>query len=99
VSTRGQVKADISLPFQDKRIREWARQSGHRIAGKYSEGWSGAKGLDERVALADAIEEIEERCAGGLVCYSLDRLTREITVQEAIRCVGGIRLTAKGQPR
>jgi DNA invertase Pin-like site-specific DNA recombinase len=35
VSTRGQVKADVSLPDQDREIRAWARRNGHRIVGMF----------------------------------------------------------------
>jgi DNA invertase Pin-like site-specific DNA recombinase len=84
VSTRGQVRADVSLPNQDREIRAWARRNGHRIVGMFPEGRSGALDLDDRVALTAAIDLIAAGKAEGLVCYSLDRLAREITVQEAI---------------
>ena len=48
------------------------------------EGRSGALDLEDRVALTAAIDLIAIGKAEGLVCYSLDRLAREITVQEAI---------------
>jgi DNA invertase Pin-like site-specific DNA recombinase len=50
----------------------------------FPEGRSGALDLDDRVALTAAIDLIAAGKAEGLVCYSLDRLAREITVQEAI---------------
>jgi DNA invertase Pin-like site-specific DNA recombinase len=84
VSTRGQVRADISLPNQDREIRAWARRNGHRIVGMFPEGRSGALDLEDRVALSAAVDVIAAGKAEGLVCYSLDRLAREITVQEAI---------------
>jgi DNA invertase Pin-like site-specific DNA recombinase len=84
VSSRGQVRADVSLPNQDREIRAWARRNDHRIVGMFPEGRSGALDLDDRVALTAAIDLIAAGKAEGLVCYSLDRLAREITVQEAI---------------
>jgi DNA invertase Pin-like site-specific DNA recombinase len=84
VSTRGQIRADVSLPNQDREIRAWARRKGHRIVGMFPEGRSGALDLDDRVALTAAVDMIAAGKAEGLVCYSLDRLAREITVQEAI---------------
>jgi hypothetical protein len=48
------------------------------------EGRSGALDLEDRAALTAAIDLIATGKADGLVCYSLDRLAREITVQEAI---------------
>jgi DNA invertase Pin-like site-specific DNA recombinase len=85
VSTRGQVKTGASIPYQDREIRAWARRNGHRIVGMFpEEGRSGALDLEDRVALTAAIDMIAGGKAEGLVCYSLDRLAREITVQEAI---------------
>ena len=85
VSTRGQVKTGASIPFQDREIRAWARRNGHRIVGMFPEaGRSGALDLEDRVALTAAIDMIAGGKAEGLVCFSLDRLAREITVQEAI---------------
>jgi DNA invertase Pin-like site-specific DNA recombinase len=85
VSTRGQVKTGASIPYQDREIRAWARRNGHRIVGMFpEEGRSGALDLEDRVALTAAIDQIAAGKAEGLVCYSLDRLAREITVQEAI---------------
>ena len=48
------------------------------------ESRSGALDLEDRAALTAAIDLIATGEAEGLVCYSLDRLAREITVQEAI---------------
>ena len=36
VSTRGQVKTGVSIPYQDREIRAWARRNGHRIVGDIS---------------------------------------------------------------
>jgi DNA invertase Pin-like site-specific DNA recombinase len=85
VSTRGQVKTGASIPYQDREIRAWARRNGHRIVGMFpEEGRSGALDLEDRAALTAAIDMVATGKAEGLVCYSLDRLAREITVQEAI---------------
>jgi DNA invertase Pin-like site-specific DNA recombinase len=85
VSTRGQVKTGASIPYQDREIRAWARRNGHRIVGMFpEEGRSGALDLEDRAALTASIDMIATRKAEGLVCYSLDRLARETTVQEAI---------------
>jgi DNA invertase Pin-like site-specific DNA recombinase len=76
VSTRGQVKTGASIPYQDREIRAWARRNGHRIGG--------ALDLEDRAALTASIDMIATRKAEGLLRYSLDRLARETTVQEAI---------------
>jgi DNA invertase Pin-like site-specific DNA recombinase len=63
----------------------WARGNGHRIVGMFpEEDRSGALDLEDRAALTAAIDLIATGKAEGLVCYSFDRLAREITVQEAI---------------
>jgi len=80
VSTRGQVKTGASIPYQDREIRAWARRNRHRIVGMFpEEGRSGALDLEDRAALTAAIDLIATGKAEGLVCYSLDRLAREIT--------------------
>jgi hypothetical protein len=85
VSTRGQVRTGASIPYQDLEIRAWARHNGHRIVRMFpEEGRSGALDLEDRAALTAAIDLVATGKAEGLVCYSLDRLAREITVQEAI---------------
>jgi hypothetical protein len=85
VSTRGQVKTGASIPYQDREIRAWARRNGHRVVGMFpEEGRSGALDLEDRAALTAAIDLIATGKAEGLICYGLDRLAREITVQEAI---------------
>jgi DNA invertase Pin-like site-specific DNA recombinase len=85
VSTRGQVKTGASIPYQDREIRAGVRRNGHRIVGMFpEEGRGGALDLEDRAALTAAIDMVATGKAEGLVCYSLDRLAREITVQEAI---------------
>ena len=85
VSTRGQVKTGASISYQDREIRAWARRIGHHIVGMFpEEGRSGALDLEDRVALTAAIDMIAGSKAEGLICFSLDRLALEITVQEAI---------------
>ena len=96
MSTRGQVKSGASIPDQDREIRTWARRDGHRIVGMFpEEGRSGALDLEDRAALTAAINLIAIGKAEGLACYSLDRLAREITVQESI--LAKLREEAGGQ--
>jgi DNA invertase Pin-like site-specific DNA recombinase len=88
VSTRGQVKAGASIPYQDREIRAWARRNGHRIVGMFpEEGRSGALDLEDRAALTAAIDLIATRKAGGLVYYSLDRLARRRVAPDDRRSV------------
>jgi DNA invertase Pin-like site-specific DNA recombinase len=85
VSTRGQVKTGASIPYQDREIRSWARRSGHRIVGMFPERGPQRRPRPGGPGRVDRRHRPDRHREGrGLVCYSLDRLAREITVQEAI---------------
>jgi DNA invertase Pin-like site-specific DNA recombinase len=45
---------------------------------------SGSHGLDDRLGLLHALEALQERSADGLAVYRLDRLARDLVVQEQI---------------
>jgi DNA invertase Pin-like site-specific DNA recombinase len=95
VSTDAQAEHGLGLDVQRQAIRAWASQHGHRIASWHSdEGVSGSNGLDSREALPDAVGEIREDRAGGLVVYRLDRLARDLILQETllaeIATIGGL---------
>jgi DNA invertase Pin-like site-specific DNA recombinase len=82
VSTETQLDG-LGLDVQRKGIRAWVRANNHRVAlWAADEGVSGSNGLDTRRGLLDALNAIEDRTAGGLVVYKLDRLARSLTVQE-----------------
>jgi DNA invertase Pin-like site-specific DNA recombinase len=66
-------------------IRAWARQHGHEIVSWHAdEGISASNDLDTRDALPDAAGEIREGRADGLVVYRLDRLARDLILQETL---------------
>ena len=68
------------LETQRAEIRAWAKREGHTIAGWYvDEGKSGSNGLETRVGLADALAQKLP-----LVVYKLDRLARDLVIQETI---------------
>jgi DNA invertase Pin-like site-specific DNA recombinase len=48
------------------------------------EGVSGSNGLDTREGLADALEALKSRQASGLIVYRLDRLARDLVLQEQL---------------
>ena len=54
---------------------------------------SGSNGIDQRRALGDALELISDGKAAGLVVYRLDRLARDLIIQETllaeVRRLGG----------
>lgn len=85
VSTDAQAEHGLGLDVQRQAIRAWARQHGHKITGWHSdEGISGSNGLDDRDGLGDALAEVRGRRAGGLVVYRLDRLARDLILQETL---------------
>jgi DNA invertase Pin-like site-specific DNA recombinase len=85
VSTDTQAEHGLGLDVQRQAIRAWARQHGHKIASWHSdEGISGSNGLDIRDALPDAVEEIRDNRTAGIVVYRLDRLARDLILQETL---------------
>lgn len=85
VSTDAQAEHGLGLDVQRQAIRKWARDHGHKITGWYSdEGISGSNGLDTRDALPDAVGVVRDGQAAGLVVYRLDRLARDLILQETL---------------
>jgi DNA invertase Pin-like site-specific DNA recombinase len=94
VSTASQVEDGLGLDIQKAALRAWCKANGHRLIKVLSdEGISGAKELEDRPGLADAIDMIRSRKAQGIVVPRLDRLARDLIVQETIlaevRRIGG----------
>jgi len=85
VSTDRQADEGLGLEVQEQAIRAWTRTHGHRIAlWARDEGISGSNGLDLRDGLADALNALKRRGAAGLVVYRLDRLARDLVLQEQL---------------
>lgn len=85
VSTQEQVIKGNGLDVQRSTIRKWAKRNGHRIVSWHAdEGLSGAKSAEERPGLGDALRDLRDRKASGLVVVRLDRLARSVTIQEAV---------------
>lgn len=83
VSTEEQAQSGNGLGVQSQGIRSYCRANGLRLVGIYSdEGISGSNGLDTRRGLAEALARIERGEAGGLVVHKLDRLARDLILQE-----------------
>jgi DNA invertase Pin-like site-specific DNA recombinase len=61
-----------------------ARQRPPLVLWARDEGVSGSNGLDTRDGLADALEALKSRQAGGLIVYRLDRLARDLVLQEQL---------------
>ena len=88
VSTAGQVTDGYGLDAQEADCRRWNKQSpagGHRIVHVVTdEALTGKSTIDERDGLMEAMEWIREDRADGILAPNLDRLARELTVQEAV---------------
>jgi DNA invertase Pin-like site-specific DNA recombinase len=94
VSTATQAEDGLGLDLQKAALRAWCKAKGHRLISILSdEGISGAKELEDRPGLADALDMIRRGKAQGIVVARLDRLARDLIVQETIlaevRRIGG----------
>jgi len=84
-SSRTKDDQETSRPIQERAIRGWCRRNGHRLVGFfYDEGISGTHELADRLGLTEALAAIRRREADGLVVRELDRLSRDLMVQEAV---------------
>ena len=101
VSTAEQVDG-FGLDVQEAKIREYCRAEGLRLVAMVSdEGQSGSNGLDDRRGLAEALARIERGEAAGLVVYRLDRLARDLLLQETIHArleTGGASVMSVSEP-
>ncbi|MFB7244669.1 recombinase family protein [Streptomyces populi] len=88
VSTAGQVTDGYGLDAQERDCRRWnstAPDGGHRIVHVVTdEALTGKSTIDEREGLMEAMEWIRDGRADGILAPNLDRLARELTVQEAV---------------
>jgi DNA invertase Pin-like site-specific DNA recombinase len=86
VSGQGQAKEDKDgLVRQEDACRQWAKANGFEVAGTYrEEGVSGT--LEDRPALARLMVDLELNGHGvkTVIIEKLDRLARDLMVQEAI---------------
>jgi DNA invertase Pin-like site-specific DNA recombinase len=73
-----------SIAAQQEVCAAWAQQHGHEIVAVHADdGVSGTLSHAERPGLAAAMLELEEKRADGLIVHRLDRLARQLHVQEA----------------
>lgn len=83
VSTGRQAEQGLGLDVQERAIRRWARRHGHKIAlVSVDRGVSGT--LAEREGLTRALRVIRDGEARGLIVYRLDRLARDLVLQEQL---------------
>jgi DNA invertase Pin-like site-specific DNA recombinase len=84
VSTDAQVDG-YGLESQTLAVTSWAEAHGHRIVQVCAdEGVSGTTDAFDREGLASATDAMETGIADALVLPRLDRLARQLTVQEAV---------------
>ena len=82
VSTTEQVSG-FGLDVQEKAIRDYCKANRLRLVAVYrDEGQSGSNGLEDRVGLAEALAALKAGDAQSLVVYRLDRLARDLILQE-----------------
>jgi DNA invertase Pin-like site-specific DNA recombinase len=93
VSTDAQVDG-LGPECQEQAITTWAKSHRHKITTIIRDnGISGTKELDNRPGLAEALALIHDGVVAGVVVYRLDRLARDLVLQEQllaeIRRLGG----------
>jgi DNA invertase Pin-like site-specific DNA recombinase len=84
VSTAEQLDGQ-GLEVQRQAIRAHARTHGIRLVETIEDaGLSGAKGEEVRLGLGETLARLEAGQAEALVVYRLDRLARDLVLQETI---------------
>lgn len=84
VSGRGQIEGD-GFDRQLLACEKYARENDLEIAEVFrEEGVSGTKELDDRPALAELLAALEENGIKSVLIEKLDRLARDLMVQETI---------------
>lgn len=82
--TSGSGDGRDSLDAQTERCAECAARHGHEIVGAFRDEYTcGALPVTARPGLMGALLEIETGLADGLIVHRLDRLARELHIQEA----------------
>lgn len=85
VSTGKQAEEGLGLDIQEQAIRSWAKAHHHKVIAVIAdEGISGAKELDDRPGLAEALALLREGSVAGICVYRLDRLARDLVLQEQL---------------
>ena len=101
VSTAEQVDG-FGLDVQEAAIRAYCKAEDLRLVAMVSdEGQSGSNGLDDRLGLAEGLARIEKGEAAALVVYRLDRLARDLLLQETIHArleAGGAAVLSISEP-
>lgn len=85
VSTDRQAEEGLGLEIQRDAIASWAAANGATIVAWHAdEGLSGAADLSARDGLREALECLAAGTSDGIVVYRLDRLARDLMIQEQV---------------
>lgn len=85
VSTDQQADTGHGLDVQEEACRAWRAQNRGRLIGVFRDaGRSGAADLSHRPGLAAALAALVDDRADGLLVYRLDRLARDVILQEQL---------------
>ncbi len=85
VSTDKQADQGLGLDVQETAARTWAKTNGHKLATVVAdEGISGASDLEARPGLLEVMDLVRSGQVGGVLVYRLDRLARDLIVQETL---------------
>ena len=82
--SRANDREQESHQGQAERIHTWAEKHGHTVVAHWRDTTSGENGLEEREGLAAALDALRDGDADGLVFAQLDRLSRDLVVQESV---------------
>ena len=75
----------FGLEVQERAIKDYCKAAGLRLVGVLrDEGQSGSNGLEARVGLAKALAALKAGEASTLVVYRMDRLARDLILQETL---------------
>ncbi len=85
VSTDKQAEQGLGLDVQETAARAWAKTNGHKVASVVAdEAISGASDLEARPGLLEVMDLVRTSHVGGVLVYRLDRLARDLIVQETL---------------
>jgi DNA invertase Pin-like site-specific DNA recombinase len=84
VSSPGQADARDGLTRQHVAIEAYAQKAGYQIVAEYQDVTSGTNDLDARAAMATMFEAIRTGEVRVILIEKLDRLARDLMVQESI---------------
>lgn len=85
VSTAAQAEDGLGLEVQEEALRRWCAEQGVHMASLWrDEGISGTMELADRPGLGAAVAAIEDGTGDTLLVYRLDRLARDLVLQETV---------------